>query len=180
MSRKRTRLSDAQSSSRLQGEYTDEPSTESRGPLNDQAYRNPPLPTPGGTHGNPDANDPVGSSAQVGFWVHPRLAVERPDLYVVLRILSTLAHYGRMRPTHLERASQMNHAQFRGYRALLTDRGFLSVSQDNDGTLWVNLTETGERENALISGAVSCFEAGAAPPPRDDRRLACGGKLPHP
>jgi hypothetical protein len=74
----------------------------------------------------------------------------------------------------------MNHHQFMAYFAFLNDRGFFCLGQDTDRTRWVELTQTGQVANGLVSAAISCLGAGGVPSPEDGIHLAFRGKFAQP
>jgi hypothetical protein len=63
-----------------------------------------------------------------------------------------------MRRTNLQRAAELNHAQFRMYLALVHCRGLVSIVRDAEGTQWVHLTPTGYYAERSIAAAISHLE----------------------
>jgi len=70
--------------------------------------------------------------------------LDRPDLYVVVRLLETLrASDRRLTRTQLQIASGMNYTQFQRYLDLALSRGLVSLAAGNPGPPWVELTAKG-------------------------------------
>jgi len=70
--------------------------------------------------------------------------LERPDLYVVVRLLETVR--SREAPptrTQLQIASGMNYSQFERYLELTLRRGLLKLAQDRGGPPIVEITPKG-------------------------------------
>lgn len=113
----------------------------------------------------------------------------RLDLYVVARLLETLARKGnRSKKTPLQIASGVNYAIFTRYLEVLLQRRLVEVEPDHDGADWVVLTAKGaEALRFLTNGIQSLLPSsgggspgspavGKAPPPDSvDRRESSRG-----
>jgi predicted transcriptional regulator len=70
--------------------------------------------------------------------------LERPDLYVVVRLLETLRGSNRrLTRTQLQIASGMNYTQFARYLDLAIARGLVVLAPGGEGPPWVELTAKG-------------------------------------
>jgi predicted transcriptional regulator len=70
--------------------------------------------------------------------------LERPDLWVVARLLEALIDGGhRMKRTPLQMATGVNYTVFSRYLSWMTARGLVAITQEDDGTAWVTLTAHG-------------------------------------
>jgi len=70
--------------------------------------------------------------------------LERPDLWVVARLLEALIDGGhRMKRTPLQMATGVNYTVFSRYLAWMTGRGLVAIAQEPDGAAWVTLTPRG-------------------------------------
>jgi predicted transcriptional regulator len=73
-------------------------------------------------------------------------APERPDLYVVARLLDRLWRAnGPMRKTHLQLAANVNYDILTRYLAWLRERGLVAVYNDEDGHDAIVLTQRGHQ-----------------------------------
>ena len=71
--------------------------------------------------------------------------LERPDLYVVARVLERLwREQAPMLKTRLQTASRVNYDVFRKYLSWLTSKGLVEVNNCDDGHERVSLTVEGE------------------------------------
>jgi predicted transcriptional regulator len=71
-------------------------------------------------------------------------ALERPDLWVVARLLEALTDGGnRMKRTPLQMATGVNYTVFTRYLSWMTTRGLVTVALDPEGAPWVSLTPQG-------------------------------------
>lgn len=78
--------------------------------------------------------------------------LDRPDLYVVTRILEALQRSGRpLRRTRLQQASGLNYTQLERYLAFLTARGLLATVDDGSGGVEVEMTARGQELLAFIA-----------------------------
>lgn len=92
--------------------------------------------------------------------------LERPDLYVVVRLLETLrASDRRLTRTQLQIASGMNYTQFQRYLDLTTARGLVSLAGGTDGPPWVELTTKGYDALVFLArGVREVVGTGIVPP----------------
>lgn len=71
--------------------------------------------------------------------------LERPDLYVVARLLERLWREERpMLKTRLQVASRVNYDVFRRYVSWMAERGLIVVENSTDGHERLSLTSKGE------------------------------------
>jgi predicted transcriptional regulator len=86
--------------------------------------------------------------------VSPPQPADRPDLFVVVRILDVLSrHPGGLRKTPLQLAAGINYTVFSRYLTRLSDRGLVRIETDSEDTERVLLTERGfESLGFLIRG----------------------------
>jgi predicted transcriptional regulator len=71
--------------------------------------------------------------------------VDRPDLYIVARILERLWREEQpMLKTRLQTASNVNYDVFRRYAGWMVDRGLIALESSNDGHERIRLTPKGE------------------------------------
>ena len=71
--------------------------------------------------------------------------LERPDLYVVARVLERLWREERpMLKTRLQVASKVNYDVFRRYVSWMDERGLVQVAESDDGHSRISLTPKGE------------------------------------
>jgi predicted transcriptional regulator len=74
----------------------------------------------------------------------PMDRLERPDLYVLVRLLETLRTTDRqLTRTQLQVAAGMNYTQFDRYLELSISRGFVVLNTRLEGPPWVSLTPKG-------------------------------------
>ena len=72
-------------------------------------------------------------------------ALDRPDLYIVARVLERLWREEKpMLKTRLQLASRVNYDVFRRYVSWMSDRGLVSIENSSDGHERVGLTPKGE------------------------------------
>jgi len=72
------------------------------------------------------------------------VALQRPDLYVVVRLLEKVRASERpMNRTQLQIASGMNYSQFERYLELAERRGLLALVDGGSGAVLVRLTPKG-------------------------------------
>ncbi|MBE0517956.1 MAG: hypothetical protein IH630_01865 [Thermoplasmata archaeon] len=75
----------------------------------------------------------------------PPQTLERPDLYVVARLLERLWKEEKpMLKTRLQVASRVNYDVFRKYASWMCDRGLIASEDSNDGHERLSLTPKGE------------------------------------
>lgn len=80
---------------------------------------------------------------------------DRPDIYVVARILERLWREGSpMLKTRLQVASDMNYDVFRKYLAWMHGRGLVMLMESEDGHERVALTRRGSETHAKIVGVL--------------------------
>jgi predicted transcriptional regulator len=73
------------------------------------------------------------------------LPLDKPDLYVVSRMLERLWREGdAMLKTRLQVATNVNYDVFRRYLSWMVTKGLVSVAQSDDGHERVGLTPKGE------------------------------------
>jgi len=71
--------------------------------------------------------------------------MDRPDLYIVARILERLWREEQpMLRTRLQTASNVNYDVFRRYASWMVDRGLIVVELSNDGHDRIRLTPKGD------------------------------------
>ncbi|MGD9962491.1 MAG: winged helix-turn-helix domain-containing protein [Thermoplasmata archaeon] len=77
--------------------------------------------------------------------MEPPQALEKPDLYVVARLLERLWREEEpMLKTRLQVASRVNYDVFRRYISWMEGRGLVAVENSSDGHDRVSLTTKGE------------------------------------
>lgn len=80
---------------------------------------------------------------------------DRPDIYVVARILERLWREGSpMLKTRLQVASNVNYDVFRKYLAWMQERALVEVRESEDGHERVALTKRGSETHARIVGVL--------------------------
>lgn len=95
--------------------------------------------------------------------------LQRPDLYVVVRILEALArHERRLKRTNLQVASGVNYSQFARYLDFLLGRGLVAVVPDNNGSETLELTARGYDAMVFIARSIREYLG-------DDRRRPQNG-----
>lgn len=76
--------------------------------------------------------------------------VQRPDLYLVARLLENLERAGgRSRPTNLQLVSGINYTQLERYLSFLAERGLIRSVPAEDGAVELEITAQG-REALLV------------------------------
>jgi len=81
--------------------------------------------------------------------------IQRPDLYVVARILETLCtRERRLGRTQLQLASGVNYSQFARYLDLLQQRGLVSLRAMDGGSESIELTPRGYEAMMFIAKAI--------------------------
>jgi predicted transcriptional regulator len=81
--------------------------------------------------------------------------IQRPDLYVVARILETLSgREQRLGRTQLQLASGINYSQFTRYLEFLEQRGLIAVREHSDGPASIELTPRGHEAMMFIARAI--------------------------
>ncbi len=71
--------------------------------------------------------------------------LDRPDLYVVARILDSLWHAnGPMLRTHLQVASNVNYDVFTRYLEWMREKKLVALEDSQDGRVRVSLTPQGQ------------------------------------
>lgn len=84
--------------------------------------------------------------------------LQRPDLYVVARILEALRRNGEaLRRTPLQIASGVNYTQFERYFELLRERKLVSTRLGEDGAELVELTSRGYDALLFVARAIRDF-----------------------
>lgn len=90
--------------------------------------------------------------------------MDRPDLYVVARMLDRLWEAdGPMLRTHLQVASNVNYDIVTRYLAWMQDRGLVSLDDGPDGHFRVALTEKGREAYRKITQWISEVAQGRVP-----------------
>ena len=80
-----------------------------------------------------------------------RHIMEKPDLYVVSRLLDRLwRQNGPMLKTRLQVASNINYDVFKKYLAWMTEHGLVTIQDSDDGHERVVLTQKGEQAYAKL------------------------------
>jgi predicted transcriptional regulator len=70
--------------------------------------------------------------------------LQRPDLYVIVRVLEAVrASERRLNRTQLQIACGLNYTQFQRYLELAVGRGLLALVNPTEGAPWVELTPKG-------------------------------------
>ncbi|HZY70972.1 MAG TPA: winged helix-turn-helix domain-containing protein [Thermoplasmata archaeon] len=81
--------------------------------------------------------------------------LQRPDLYVVVRILEALArHERRLKRTNLQVASGVNYTQFVRYLDFLAERGLVAAVPGENGSATVELTARGYDAMMFIARSI--------------------------
>ncbi|MCI4320399.1 MAG: winged helix-turn-helix domain-containing protein [Thermoplasmata archaeon] len=81
--------------------------------------------------------------------------IQRPDLYVVARILETLCtRERRLGRTQLQLASGVNYSQFARYLEFLQQRGLVTLRTVDDGAESIDLTPKGYDAMMFIAKAI--------------------------
>ena len=81
--------------------------------------------------------------------------LQRPDLFLVARLLENLEHLGgRSRPTGLQLASAINYTQLERYLAFLDARGLVALSTGENGATWVAITPKGREALLYLARAI--------------------------
>ena len=90
--------------------------------------------------------------------------MDRPDLYVIARILDGLWHAnGPMLRTHLQVASNVNYDIFSRYLELMQGKGLVSVEDASDGHVRVALTAQGAEAYRKVVQWINEVVRGRAP-----------------
>jgi predicted transcriptional regulator len=89
---------------------------------------------------------------------------ERPDLFVVVRILEALyGNKGPMRPTSLGRASEMNYDRLNRYLDYFVARELVARKTDGAGGPLYELTPKGYKALVSIANGIHEYFEGKAP-----------------
>jgi predicted transcriptional regulator len=158
----------------------DERVADVRGTINVSVPKKLPRAGVGEDHGNLEPDPSLGPPMSSGSCVRPHVPPNRPDIYVVHRILSALLQHGPLSPTNLERDSRTNHAQFRVYSTLLSECGLVQVRQDPSRSRLFYLTNSGYDTERLIEGALLSLSAGVTSAPGRSHPSAFRGEFAQP
>ncbi len=92
--------------------------------------------------------------------------LDRPDLYVVARILDNLWHAnGPMLRTHLQVASNVNYDIFTRYLDWMREKGLVALEDAADGHVRVALTPEGHEAYRKIAQWINEVVRGRPPGP---------------
>ena len=81
--------------------------------------------------------------------------IQRPDLYLVARLLENLARAGGpVRPTALQLASGINYTQLERYIGFLVARGLVAASEGPEGTRTLTLTPKGHEALGFLARTI--------------------------
>ena len=98
--------------------------------------------------------------------------LERPDLWVVARLLEALTEGGnRMKRTPLQMATGVNYTVFTRYLSWMTLRGLVEVTPASDGASWVTLTPRGAAAYRYLREGIDRLVGSPRSEPRRDPRL---------